>query len=200
MAKSKGSSRRTVGARRRRSPAAARQEILDAAERLFSARSPEAVGLKEVAAEAGVSHSLVSHYFGTYGALVEETLDRGLSSLSRRLSELLTQAGGTGDIVAGLWEAATEPGAARLIAWALLSGRIGAPLKLEGPKEAAAALAARVSSREAADFATLAALSAAYGYAVGRAALLPALGREPSPQADAWFRARLLALLEAALR
>src|SRR3979409_1464038 len=62
--------------RRRRSPELARQEILDAAERVFAAFQPDQVGLKEVAREAGVSHALITHYFGTYAGLLEATLER----------------------------------------------------------------------------------------------------------------------------
>src|SRR5690349_10474032 len=62
--------------RRRRDPETARAEILDAAERVLSTRPPDQVGLKDVAEVAGVSHGLVSHYFGTYAELVEEVLVR----------------------------------------------------------------------------------------------------------------------------
>src|SRR5438128_1297088 len=62
--------------RRRRPPELARQEILDAAERVFARFQPDQVGLKEVAREAGVSHALITHYFGTYAGLVEAALER----------------------------------------------------------------------------------------------------------------------------
>src|ERR1041384_1920978 len=62
--------------RRRPSPELARQEILDAAERVLASVQPDQVGLKEVAREAGVSHALITHYFGTYAGLLEATLER----------------------------------------------------------------------------------------------------------------------------
>src|SRR5262249_27617645 len=62
--------------RRRRTPERARQEILDAAERVFARSQPDQVGLKEVAREAGVSHALITHYFGTYAGLLEAALER----------------------------------------------------------------------------------------------------------------------------
>ena len=46
--------------RRRRSPEVARQELLEAAERLFTKDLPGEVGLKDVGREAGVSHALVT--------------------------------------------------------------------------------------------------------------------------------------------
>ena len=57
--------RAAAAPRRRRPPELARQEIVDAAERVFAASQPDQVGLKEVAREAGVSHALITHYFGT---------------------------------------------------------------------------------------------------------------------------------------
>src|SRR5689334_1414018 len=65
--------------RKRRDPVEAQKLILDAAERLFAREVPDRVGLKDVAREAGVSHALVSHYFGSYEALVEATLARAMS-------------------------------------------------------------------------------------------------------------------------
>ncbi|MFL6136616.1 MAG: TetR/AcrR family transcriptional regulator [Frankiaceae bacterium] len=53
-----------VGARRRRlSVEDRRQELIDAALRLFSARGPEAVSVDDIAAEAGASRALLYHYF-----------------------------------------------------------------------------------------------------------------------------------------
>src|ERR1700733_1325987 len=60
----------------RRDPEAARELILAAAEHLFANQSPDVVGLKDVARVAGVSHALVSHYFGTYDRLVDAVLER----------------------------------------------------------------------------------------------------------------------------
>ena len=61
----------------RRSPEEARTLILDAADAVFREHLPDAVGLKEVAKAAGVSHALVTHYFGTYANLVEAALEKG---------------------------------------------------------------------------------------------------------------------------
>ena len=70
----------------RRTPEAARDEILAAAERVFTDALPDSVGLKDVAREAGVSHPLVSHYFGTYEGLVDATLERRLLKLREDLT------------------------------------------------------------------------------------------------------------------
>src|SRR6185503_18656066 len=79
--------------RRRRSPEIARQEILDAAERVFTAFQPDQVGLKEVAREAGVSHALITHYFGTYAGLIEAALERRLRTLRETTLNRLREAG-----------------------------------------------------------------------------------------------------------
>jgi AcrR family transcriptional regulator len=78
----KAAAREVRRTRKRRSPEVARREILDAAERLMADAGPDAVGLKAVASAAGVSHALVSHYFGTYDALVDAVLARKADALT----------------------------------------------------------------------------------------------------------------------
>ena len=60
--------------RQRRTPEAARELILQTAQRLIAERGPDRIGLKEIAQAAGISHALINHYFGSYEALVEETI------------------------------------------------------------------------------------------------------------------------------
>ena len=73
----------------RRTPKAARALILEAASGVLADLGPDRAGLKEVAAAAGVSHALVTHYFGTFSALVEEVLEVPLTHLqdARNLHE-----------------------------------------------------------------------------------------------------------------
>src|SRR5215510_15406362 len=66
--------------RQRRSPEDARAHILDAADQVFRDHLPDAVGLREVAAAAGVSHGLVTHYFATYDGLVAAVIARRLDA------------------------------------------------------------------------------------------------------------------------
>src|SRR5688500_13324653 len=99
--------------RRRRSPEDARREILDAAERLFASHHPDALGLKPVARAAGVSHALVTHYFGTYAGLVDAVLERRQLALRDHLVTRLRSAPGlpsdTGPLFAALFEALGDP-------------------------------------------------------------------------------------------
>jgi len=70
-----------VKPRVRRTPEASREHLLNAAEAVFARISPDVAGLKDIAAEADVSLGLVTHYFGTYAALVETTIERRLDRL-----------------------------------------------------------------------------------------------------------------------
>src|SRR5438105_1111177 len=69
----------------RRTPEDARALIMDATEGLFRTKLPDTVGLAAVARAAGVSHALVSHYYGTYEALVEAALERRVSRVREEL-------------------------------------------------------------------------------------------------------------------
>jgi AcrR family transcriptional regulator len=130
-AKSRSETQRT---RVRRTPEEARKQILEAAERVFATRLPDAVGLKDIAAEAGVSHALVTHYFGTYEALVEATLERRISvlrdELVRVVMQLATENAEAKSILAAyrnaVAKAAADPTTVRLAIWALVSGRASA--------------------------------------------------------------------------
>ncbi|HEX8108086.1 MAG TPA: TetR family transcriptional regulator, partial [Kofleriaceae bacterium] len=112
--------------RRRRSPELARREILDAAERVFARYQPDQVGLKEVAREAGVSHALITHYFGTYAGLLEATLQRRIRAVREaaiarlREPEALSR---PADLLELLFRTLQDPVHLRLMRWMLASER-----------------------------------------------------------------------------
>lgn len=60
---------------RRRDAGATRTRLLEAARELFLARGYSAIGLREVAAKAGVDVALVRRYFGSKERLFEEATD-----------------------------------------------------------------------------------------------------------------------------
>lgn len=60
---------------RRRDAGATRTRLLEAARELFLARGYSAIGLREVAAKAGVDVTLVRRYFGSKERLFEEATD-----------------------------------------------------------------------------------------------------------------------------
>jgi len=147
-------SRRKEGApvarvRRRRSPEQAQEEILGAAARLFLAHGPERVSLMDVAHEVGVSHALVSHYFGTFEALVETVVRRHVSGRLAALLERLSESGPqpTEEMVREVFAVHEDPLFVRVGLWALLSSRTGAwavaPTDDEGLHDVATALLAR---------------------------------------------------------
>jgi AcrR family transcriptional regulator len=73
-------SERRVGAtpRRRRDAAATREAIVEAATRRFATQGYEPAGVREIAADAGVTAALVNRYFGSKEGLFAEVIRRAL--------------------------------------------------------------------------------------------------------------------------
>jgi len=199
--------------RARRSPEEARALILGAAERVFATHLPDVVGLKDVAREAGVSHALVTHYFGTYDALVEATLERRFQEVrGELLPALLTLIGEQADARtmlrahrSAIVKAASDPATVRLATWALLSGRIAAddffPHRMQGLKLLADALAMRSDApREELEFLLVASFTLTVGWTFGQRAFAGALGHRATRELVDAFDRRIDAMLEAYLR
>jgi AcrR family transcriptional regulator len=203
--------------RRRRSPDEARAELLDAAERVFSERGPDAAGLRDVAREAGVSHGLITHYFKTYEGLIEAVFvrrtQRIASGVVGRLQAASTELSAM-DLVRGMIQTVSEPVHLRLVAWAMLSGRAQRVDFMPGRErslrpiadavhEAAVREAERARktapSRDDVDYALMLALGATYGWGLGKAPFMAALGRKPTLSVDEEARARLELMLQALL-
>ena len=73
--------------RRRRTPEAARREILDAAGRRLKNDGPDGLRLQTIASDLGISHSSILHHFGSRDGLLDalsvdafEVLERDLKS------------------------------------------------------------------------------------------------------------------------
>ncbi|MEJ7600251.1 MAG: TetR/AcrR family transcriptional regulator [Kofleriaceae bacterium] len=199
--------------RRRRSPDQAREEILGAAERVFVEFQPDQVGLKDVGREAGVSHALITHYFGTYGGLIESVFERRIRRLREAMLARLREAGALArpnELLAALFAALADPVHLRLTKWMMASERPSAAqafaLRDQGLKQVAQQVAAAVDpspSRELIgkiESALVVAVSAAYGYAMGREPFSAALGRQPSNELDREVQETLAAMLETHLR
>ncbi|HNN97667.1 MAG TPA: helix-turn-helix domain-containing protein [Pseudomonadota bacterium] len=202
--------------RRRRAPAEAQALILDAAERLFADRGPDRVSVLDVAVAAGVSHSLVLHYFKTYAELVRSVLARRNRAVFQQVKDRLARDAATGaapqpDELLGLvLGVVAEPAHARLLAWAALSGE-GQHLKMvqnRGLSRVVDLAAARLSSldevgaavpRDRIEEAILVAIAAVHGYATGKSVYLPALGQSDAAAVDLRFRRALGAMLRAFL-
>ncbi|MCB9589491.1 MAG: helix-turn-helix transcriptional regulator [Polyangiaceae bacterium] len=194
----------------RRTPEEAKALILNAALALFADHGPDAVGLKEVAAQAGVSHGLITHYFGTYEALVEaafqEHVNRAQAVTLGRVDELIQ--GGPEAWVALAAEHLNDPTYGRLVAWALMSGRLGADdfitHRAQGLRRLIDAIDGRFRGvdRSSLEFAVILVMSASLGYSLARKALWGSLGsassgargaspRDSEAARDAWFREKL---------
>ncbi|MBM4189040.1 MAG: TetR/AcrR family transcriptional regulator [Gemmatimonadetes bacterium] len=61
---------------RERNPARSREDILDAAERLFAERGYEATSLSDVGREAGLSRAAPGYFFGSKAELLRAVLER----------------------------------------------------------------------------------------------------------------------------
>jgi len=63
---------------RRRNAAATREAILEAATRRFATQGYQHAGVREIAADAGVTAALVNRYFGSKEGLFAEVIERGI--------------------------------------------------------------------------------------------------------------------------
>lgn len=96
-------------ARTRPSYGGGREALLDAAIRVVSATGLRNLTYRAVAAEAGVTHGLVAHHFGSRETLLGEALTRSIRR-SIDASSLLVAGGGIDDYVEGLADmVAAEP-------------------------------------------------------------------------------------------
>lgn len=194
----------------RRNPEQARAHILEAAIRVLSAQGPDAVGLKEVAAEAGVSHALVTHYFKTYESLVESTVVEAMAHLRTRLIDAMLKAPNpTPEAMVQLYlDNALQPWYGRLVSWALLSNhavamRAAAQIMPEMKLLAAATEKMMVGrldpppSRAQVEALIVAVWSMAVGYIAGNPFVWRALGRTPGPRRDRDLREAVGALTRA---
>lgn len=107
----------------RRSPEAARENILAAAERLLVHQGPQALKLADVAAEAGIANASVLHHFGSIDDVQTALMERMVADLVARIlaiSEVSTEPSPAG--AQALFDAFEAPGVARLAAWLEMTG------------------------------------------------------------------------------
>jgi TetR/AcrR family transcriptional regulator, repressor for neighboring sulfatase len=201
--------RKTTKKRMRRAPEDARLLILDAADRVFAVHLPDAVGLKEVARAAGVSRALVTHYFGTYGALVEAALERRFMSLRealvRELFGALDEHADAKELLAAYRRAlgvgAADPITVRLGAWAMMNGRTAQEdffaTRVQGMKMLADALEKRTDlPREDLEFALVASFALSVVWTIGGHWLAGALGKKKGRGFAPSFEDRVGAMID----
>ncbi|MFJ8363154.1 TetR/AcrR family transcriptional regulator [Streptomyces sp. NPDC093984] len=196
-----------TGPRRRRVPEQAREEILEAAAELIARYGPDGVGLRAVAEAAGVSHGLVSHYFGTYKALVRAVLQRENERQRERIRERMRADHGVpyaDGMTQVLFETLADERYVRLFAWSSLHAE-NAGTSSQGLSEVVDRIEAGIRlvlpdpdrpDRERIEAVVLLALSATYGFALGKRSWLAGLGHDPAdPAHDTAFRAALSSAL-----
>src|SRR4051812_35575686 len=110
--------------RRRRTSQDARAEVLAAARRILLELGPEALTLKAVAADVGVTHANLLHHFGSAGGLRTELMTMMLRDLAEVMREAVARlrAGECtmDEVVSLTFDAFGEGGAGRLAAWMVL--------------------------------------------------------------------------------
>lgn len=107
----------------RRTPEAARENILAGAEALLVEQGPQAIKLADVAKAAGVVHANVIHHFGSIAGVETALMERMIRQLTDKVLAALDRP----DAVLGvgaqaLFDAFEAKGAARLAAWLELTG------------------------------------------------------------------------------
>lgn len=107
----------------RRTPEAARENILAAAEALLVDQGPQAIKLADVAKAAGVVHANVIHHFGSIAGVEAALMERMIRQLADKVLTVLDRDDAALGVGAqALFDAFEAKGAARLAAWLELTG------------------------------------------------------------------------------
>lgn len=195
----------------RRTPEEAKQILLDACVELLIAHGPDGVGLKDVAKKAGVSHALVTHYFGSIEKLIEAALERYAEKQRGLAIARIASAPELGprEWMRQFFDWGSRPETARMVAWSFLKGLITKEdffsRRIRGAQRVVDAVLARFEAEEGArpipredlEFLVLLTLAATHGYGLGREGYWPSLGKDsPGPAEDSFFFERLADIVE----
>jgi AcrR family transcriptional regulator len=177
---------------------------------VFDGAHPGEVGLKEVARAAGVSHALITHYFGTYAGLIEATLERKILVLRAEILLKLREPGALArpeELLGMVFRALHDPVHLRLVMWMLATERAASAnafaLQHRGLRVVAEEVARAMPvacSVERVELALVTAVAAAYGYAISKHALAGAIGQAPSAELDTEIQRTLGAMVRTYLR
>ncbi len=145
--------------------------LLDAVERLCDERSPEAVGMREIAEEAGVSVGVAYRYFHSKAALIGAAMDR----LGERIAGSFTGSDDIHEAMKLFWVGLeANPAFVNIGSWMILDGQNVSEVMTKHP--AALDLVALAEARGAEDPHTFAGVvllvglaGAFYGTAINRA-------------------------------
>jgi len=192
----------TEPARRvRRTPEEAKRLILETAQALVARTGPQGLRLQDIAAEAGISHPLILHHFGSRAGLVRALTREAAAELKDRLVASLTQPESSiGEQLDQVFDA-FRGGLAQRLAWLLVEDPDGGPANNAmilreiadtlHARRAAAAAPGNTIAREDTEWlihlvATSAFGEAMYGAQLRRSAGIEG-GEESARQFRAWF-------------
>lgn len=191
---------------RKRDPEATREAILNAAEALILEKGFSGTPISAIASKAGVTKSLIHHYFGSKSGLWSAVKMRRLSEYSAHQMRLLESSEGDenllrNSIVAYFRFLQSSPDVLRLITWVSLEDE---PLCMEEQRELfelgirrleEAQQAGMLRKDIPAPFMLVSFLSLAQGwFREGRAKDMAFLGVEPGPETDERYLEAMLKL------
>ena len=110
----------------RRQPEEVRTSAIESARKLLLAKGPDAITLKAVAEDLGMTHTNLIHHFGSAAELQSALMREMVSTLTRTLEDAVARfRAGQGDVrefVDIVFDAFDKGGAGRLAAWLMVSG------------------------------------------------------------------------------
>ena len=94
--------------------------LLDAVEQLCAIKSPESVGIRDVAQEAGLSTGVAYRYFDSKNALIGAAMER----IGERLAQAVTGTEDLNEAMQALWQAFDDnPAFVTIGSWMILDGQ-----------------------------------------------------------------------------
>ena len=197
----------TEPARRvRRTPEEAKRLIIETARTLVARTGPQGLRLQDIAAEAGISHPLILHHFGSRAGLVRALTQEAAAELRDRLVQSMTQPEySLGEQLDQVFDA-FRGGLAQRLAWLLVEDPDGGPANtalilreiadtLHPRRVAAAAPGSDVARRDTEWLIHLVA-AAAFGEAIYGGQLRRSAGIEGGEASAREFRAWFAALIQ----
>jgi AcrR family transcriptional regulator len=119
--------------RQRKTAEAARDEILDAAEKRLGELGPDGIRLQQIADDIGVSHPAILHHFKNRDGLISAVVTRAMDRLEADIIAAISEAVPDGEppsfeAISRAHRVLVENGHARVVAWLSLSGHAEEPI------------------------------------------------------------------------
>jgi AcrR family transcriptional regulator len=191
----------------RRTPEQARRLILETAQALIASTGPEGFRLQDIAAAAGISHSLILHHFGSREGLVRALTRQAIAELRDKLVAAMATGGSSVEQQLDRVFDAFRDGLAQRLAWLATvdpgGGAEGTQMILRDiadglhPRRIAAAPPGAVIPRDDTDSLIHLVATAAFGDALFGAQLHRSAGLPATSETDRSFRRWLAALVRA---